>query len=88
MDPNYGAFCFPNKSSFNESHASTQDCSYANTVKKHKYYDRSASNSSFSSALNESFSSTLNQMTEVHTLSPTEAHSMLPTHKEIITLRV
>ena len=56
----YGALSSSNKSSFDETHASTLDCSngssYGSTL---KYYDRSAFNSSFSSTLNESLSSTL-----------------------------
>ena len=61
----YGAFSSSNKSSFDETHASTLDCSngssYGSTL---KYYDRSAFNSSFSSTLNASFSSTLNMSVE------------------------
>ena len=81
----YGAFGSSNKCFFNDSHASTLDCSYRSAFNSSF---SSTLDGSFSSALNESFSNTLNQMTEVHTLSPTEAHSMLHTHKEIITLRV
>ena len=61
MSSQYEAFGLSNKSSFDEFHVSTHDCSYGSTL---KYYDRSAFNSSFSSTLNASFSSTLNRSVE------------------------
>ena len=52
MGSQYGEFGPSNKSSFNESRASTFDCSYGSTL---EYYDRSAFISSYSRTRNESF---------------------------------